>query len=65
MNTMSSIYKEFEHNCYQKGLWEVFKTHNRETYFLMRRLFEEKKIKFLGIGDDWNGDYEIRFSIHC
>ena len=61
---MTDIYKEFEYNCNQKGLTEIFKTQSQETYFLMRRLFEEKKIKFLGIGDDWNGKYEIRFSIH-
>ena len=63
-NITSNIYKEFEHNCNQKGLYEVFETQSQATYFLMRRTFEEKKIKFLGIGDDWNGKYEIRFSIH-
>ena len=61
---MTDIYKEFEYKCNQKGLYEVFNTHSQDTYFLMRRLFEEKKIKFLGFGDDWNGKYEIRFSIH-
>ena len=60
----TNIYKEFEHKCNQKGLWEIFETQSQATYFLMMRLFEEKKIKFLGIGDDWNGKYEIRFSIH-
>lgn len=63
-NVTSNIYEEFEHNCIQKGLTEVFETQSQATYFLMRRTFEEKKIKFLGIGDDWNGKYEIRFSIH-
>ncbi len=63
-NIVSKIYEEFEHNCIQKGLTEVFKTQSQATYFFMRRTFEEKKIKFLGIGDDWNGKYEIRFSIH-
>ena len=63
-NITSNIYKEFEYNCVQKGLTEIFKTQSQATYFFMRKTFEEKKIKFLGIGDDWNGKYEIRFSIH-
>lgn len=58
------IYKEFDTKCQQRGLSEVFKTKSQETYFRMRRMFDEKKIKYLGIGDDWNGKYEIRFSIH-
>lgn len=58
------VYKEFDTKCQQKGLFEVFKTQSQSTYFLMRRIFDEKKIKYLGIGDDWNGKYEIRFSIH-
>lgn len=58
------IYKEFDYKCRQKGLSEVFKTQSQDTYFFMRRMFDEKKIKYQGIGDDWNGKYEIRFSIH-
>ena len=58
------IYKEFDKKCQQKGLFEVFETQSLSTYLLMRRMFEEKKIKFLGIGNDWKGEYEIRFSIY-
>lgn len=61
---MNDIYKEFDTNCNQKGLDEIFKTTSQSTYFLMRKIFNEKKIKFLGIGNDWNCEYEIRFSIH-
>ena len=61
---MNDTYKEFDTKCQQKGLSEVFKTQSQSTYFLMRRMFDEKKIKYLGISDDWNGKYEIRFSNH-
>ena len=41
------VYKEFDTKCQQKGLFEVFKTQSQSTYFLMRRMFDEKKIKYL------------------
>ena len=59
-----NVYEEFDYKCRQKGLSEVFKTKSQDTYFLMKRMFDEKKIKYLGIGNDWECEYEIRFSIH-
>ena len=61
---MKSIYDEFDLKCRQMDLSEVFTTKSQDTYFLMRRIFEEKNIRFLGYGDDYNGEYKIRFSNH-
>lgn len=56
MNLILSVEKTF---C-QK----FFTTKSKEVYFYMRKIFQEKKVKFKGYGDDYNGEYEIRFSIH-
>ncbi len=61
---MTDVYKEFDTNCCQEGLSEVFKTASKSTYFWMRKTLEEKNVRFLGFGDDYNCNFEIRFSVH-
>ena len=61
---MKSVYDEFDLRCRQMNLSEVFRTNSQDTYFIMRQIFEEKNIRFLGIGNDHKGEYEIRFSNH-
>lgn len=61
---MKSVYDEFDLKCRQMNLSERFTTKSQETYFFMRRIFEEKNIRFLGFGNDDKGEYEIRFSNH-
>ena len=41
---MKSIYDEFDLKCRQMDLSEVFTTKSQDTYFLMRRIFEEKNM---------------------
>ena len=61
---MQSVYDEFDLQCRKSSLSEVFKKKSKEVYFYMRKIFQENKVKFTGYGDDYNGEYEIRFSIH-
>lgn len=61
---MQSVYDEFDSQCRKSFLSEVFTTKSKEVYFYMRKIFQENKVKFTGYGDDYNGEYEIRFAIH-
>ena len=62
MDKTGSVYEEFDYECRQKNLSEIFNTKSQTTYIFMRNLFESHHIAFSGYGDDYNGDYEIRFS---
>lgn len=61
---MNSVYDEFDTKCKQQNLSEIFETKSQDAYLFMRKLLEEHHIRFLSYGDDYNGDYEIRFSIY-
>lgn len=57
----SSCYKEFDENCRQLGLPEVYKTKSKSQYERFLKMLQEKGILCRGYMNDYNCIFEIRF----
>lgn len=57
----SKYYKDYDRNCRQLGLSEVYKTTSKTQYEWFLRTMQEKNIICRGYIDDWNCKFEIRF----
>ncbi len=57
----NEYYKEFDYNCRQLDLIEVYKPTSKSQYERFLQLLQEKNIICKGYMDDYNCVFEIRF----
>jgi hypothetical protein len=61
MKIDNRYYKEFDCNCRQLDLKEIYKPTNKSQYERFLQLLQEKNITCKGYMDDYNCVFEIRF----
>lgn len=61
MTTDNKYYKEFDYNCRQLNLTEIYKPTNKSQYKRFLLLLQEKNIACKGYMDEHNCVFEIRF----